>query len=259
MARIIRFLHPYYIVNFLMLICYPVLRLLYGMPDSLRDTKTMLGWPKETEMMALGVVAIIVKYARAVTMEQFLDKIFLFGKMTNVALLFHFSRTGASFYITAAFGTLILLQPPKNHYQQLENMQLSTFEEEVKSFRKSDIPRATLLMFYCDWCKDCTLTEPIFVKVSTKHKRKDIRYAKIDLVRFPELAEDLNIDVSGTSWQLPTFILFYKGREIKRLPAFKGDGSVIKTQIDQKGLVKYFELDKELPQRSYYLKSKKNK
>ena len=52
--------------------------------------------------------------------------------------------------------------------------------------------------------------------------------------------------ISGTSWQLPTLILFYKGLEVCRLPPFKSDGTVIKTTMDEKGVVAYFELDKSV-------------
>ena len=45
------------------------------------------------------------------------------------------------------------------------------------------------------------------------------------------------------SWQLPTIILFYKGKEIKRLPPFKSDGSVVKTTFEEKGVIKYFEME----------------
>ena len=83
-------------------------------------------------------------------------------------------------------------------------------------------------------------------------KRDDgLSFGKIDVVKYPELAEEFRIDTSGVSWQLPTIILFYKGVEVKRLPPFKSDGTVVKTKLDEKGVIKYFELDKSVKDMSF--------
>jgi len=263
MARLAqRFLHPYYLTNFLLLLIYPLVRFTYGIPDSLRDTRTMLGFTKEVEMILLAFVALIVKFARAATLDQYLDKVFLFGKMANGALLFYINRPFATGYLVIAFVTLAVLNPPKILNLSIESMGMGAFQEVVKNCR--DPRRAALVMFHCDWCKDCTLTEPIFSRIADRFRGGGggggpYRFAKVDLVRFPELADEYAVDVSGTSKQLPTFILFYKGEEVKRMPTFKSDGQVVKTGFDVKGMMKWFELDKDFTQTSYYLQRSKKR
>lgn len=45
-----------------------------------------------------------------------------------------------------------------------------------------------------------------------RYANKNRRFAQVDVVAYPEVAEDLNIDMGGTSKQLPTLALFAYGR-----------------------------------------------
>lgn len=45
-----------------------------------------------------------------------------------------------------------------------------------------------------------------------RHASKNRRFGRVDVVAYPEVAEDLNIDTGGTSKQLPTLALFACGR-----------------------------------------------
>lgn len=46
----------------------------------------------------------------------------------------------------------------------------------------------------------------------TRYSDKNRRFAHVDVVAYPDVAENLNIDISGTSKQLPTLVLFVGGR-----------------------------------------------
>jgi thioredoxin-like negative regulator of GroEL len=71
---------------------------------------------------------------------------------------------------------------------------------------------------------------------SRRYATPQLKFAKIDVARYQELADEFNIDTSGSSSQLPTVILFTGGKEDRRLPAFK-DGQVVKTLLDKVGKV----------------------
>ena len=45
---------------------------------------------------------------------------------------------------------------------------------------------------------------------------------------------------------------------MKRLPPFKGDGSVVKTVMDWKGVTAFFELEKKVKEMSFIHKSSKS-
>jgi len=55
-----------------------------------------------------------------------------------------------------------------------------------------------------------------------------VQFAKMDLGRWPRIAKELNVSLSGTSKQLPTLIMYENGRECARIPHIFADGSVAK-------------------------------
>ena len=78
-----------------------------------------------------------------------------------------------------------------------------------------------------------------------RYATPQLKFAKINVARYQELADEFRIDTSGSSWQLPTLILFTNGEEEKRLPDFSADGKVIKTILDKPGIVAVFGLDSQ--------------
>ena len=116
------------------------------------------------------------------------------------------------------------------------------------------------MAFWADWCEKCQFLEAMLASLSLKYSKDGLAFGKVDVVKYPELAEEFRIDTSGTSWQLPTIILFYKGVEVKRLPPFKADGTVVKTsRMDENGVVKVFELDKPVEDMSFKRGGKRGK
>ena len=108
-----------------------------------------------------------------------------------------------------------------------------------------DKDKVWLVSFWADWCETCNFLEPTLASLSVKYGfgPDGVEFGKVDVVKYPELAEEFRIDTSGTTSQLPSVVMFYRGLEVKRLPPFKSDGTVVKTKIDRKGIEKYFELE----------------
>jgi len=72
-------------------------------------------------------------------------------------------------------------------------------------------------------------------------------FGLVDVVYSREVAREFQINDTYMTRQLPTVILFHRGREIRRLPAFKSDGSVVGGRIAYEDAVSYFELDSSKP------------
>lgn len=79
-----------------------------------------------------------------------------------------------------------------------------------------------------------------------RYKSSKLRFATVDLAQWPELGERFTIDTSGTSWQLPTLMMFEAAKESSRLPPLKPDGTVEKVKIDSEGIRAYFKLDQRM-------------
>jgi len=110
-----------------------------------------------------------------------------------------------------------------------------------------------LVEFYTTWHPVCIAVEPVFAELSLKYGCDCLRFAKVDLGRFPSVSKDMNIDTSGSSKQLPTLIFFEDGKEAARIPHVFSDNSVNKGLFRRKDIIKGFALDE------YYAKLKDHK
>lgn len=156
----------------------------------------------------------------------------------------------------------ITIQPKKfSGASQIEHFNTISFKSRVREASdKEDAKTVWVVAFWADWCEKCQFLEAMFAGLSLKYRKSGLAFGKVDVVKYPELADEFRIDTSGMSWQLPTIILLYKGVEVKRMPPFKSDGTVVKTsRIDEKGIVKVFELDKDVQDMSFRSIGKGNK
>lgn len=64
--------------------------------------------------------------------------------------------------------------------------------------------------FWAEWCAPCKVAEPIIHKLAEKYQKKMI-FCRLNVDKYPELARVHEV------MSIPTFIIFYKGREIQRL------------------------------------------
>lgn len=69
----------------------------------------------------------------------------------------------------------------------------------------------------------------------SRYSSDTLRFAKLDLARWPHVAKEHRIDMAGASPQLPTLIMFEKGKEIARIPHVFSDGSVAKGRYRKVG------------------------
>jgi len=64
--------------------------------------------------------------------------------------------------------------------------------------------------FWAEWCAPCKVIEPILQRLAEKYYEKII-FCRINVDRHPEIARIHEV------MSIPTFIIFHKGKEIKRL------------------------------------------
>ncbi len=146
----------------------------------------------------------------------------------------------------------IALQVPKYSCDEVEHLTGLQFNELVRGEGVTSISKATkskneavswVVMFHADWCESSVYLEPMFANLAEKYSGPKKRFARVDIVQYPDIAEDMNIDVSGTTKQLPTLALFSNGREISRLQVIDSHGKVVRRRLDKCGVIKHFALD----------------
>eukprot|EP00904_Undaria_pinnatifida_P003660 jgi/Undpi1/13295/HiC_scaffold_8.g02957.m1 len=253
-----RFGHLYYVVNAAMVLGYGVLRLYFSSPR-LVTTQTWTGQSQEMEVLGLAAASLLSKYRKIATFDELLDKLFFHGKSSVAILLFFVGVPHSVSYILIWTVVALVVQYP--HFAlptEVKALSPGDFQSMVRSsaVNATGPQVAWLVMFHADWCSGSNTIQPMFGALARRHASKNRRFGRVDVVAYPEVAEDLNIDTGGTSKQLPTLALFACGREVCRLPTFASDGRVVRARLDERGVTKYFELDKDFKATSYARKSK---
>jgi len=106
---------------------------------------------------------------------------------------------------------------PEPTYKGPENVTYfrgNDMDEELKREKKI----VWIVEFYTAWNPSCVNFAPIYADLSNQYGMENLRFAKIDVGRFPEVARRYRVDDSSLSRQLPTVILFKEGKECIRRP-----------------------------------------
>jgi thiol-disulfide isomerase/thioredoxin len=260
-----RFVSLYYLLNF----GVPLMYLGFIYPSSRYEPASQcltLGFSnyltQEQETALMVFFTYLLKLRSHATIDESVQKLFMLLKLATVLFAFLSGEKSTGITLGAMYSVMFMgLQPPRfKGASNIEHLNPVAMKNRVRSPEsKAEGRRVWIVAFWADWCETCNFLEAMLASLSMKYssepgmrKREDgLSFGKVDVVKYPELAEEFRIDTSGTSWQLPTLILFYKGVEVRRLPPFKSDGTVVKTKMDVKGVVKYFELDTSVGEMSF--------
>ncbi|KAI7873060.1 hypothetical protein BDF14DRAFT_70152 [Spinellus fusiger] len=101
-------------------------------------------------------------------------------------------------------------------------------EEPKESETKTDTAKYWVVMLYANWSVSCLNFEGILAKVSLDYDCDDIKFGKIDIDIYPDMAQEFGVSRDPASFDLPTLLLLQDGVECCRLPQLtvaKEDGS----------------------------------
>ena len=243
-----RFSDRYYVLNTLFVLSYIPIRLHIIKQNStvVNSHDPYFGIPKEAEIILMTLFFIASKYRKCATMDAFIPFIFLYSNIGQAALYYYIGIPYFFWYSIVAVILFLTLRPPKYTGPEFAvDLNPEMLDRRILKKPKEDkIDITWVVYFYADWCDASRAHDPLFAALSLKYNDTSrLKFAKVDIVRYPELAEKYAIDQSPSAHQLPTFILFKKGKETSRLPPFNSEGKVVKTIMDQKGIEAVFNLD----------------
>ncbi|ORZ13562.1 hypothetical protein BCR42DRAFT_330642 [Absidia repens] len=113
-----------------------------------------------------------------------------------------------------------------------------------------------VVMLYANWSVACLNFEAVLAKLSLQYDVSHIRFGKIDIGIYSDLAQEYGVSIDPASLSLPTLVLFKYGVELRRLPELtvqedKLNTSAVKDTITQLGwskkpatVINTFQLDK---------------
>lgn len=127
---------------------------------------------------------------------------------------------------------------------RMEDFTPASFAELVEDRADSNV--AWLVEFFAPWAPQCLYLEPVIAELSLKYSSEHLRFGKMDVSRWPALAKKYKISVRGENGnQLPTLIMFEKGKEGGRIPHVYNDGKVAAGKFRRHDIVTAFALDEK--------------
>ncbi|RLN88677.1 hypothetical protein BBJ28_00009099 [Nothophytophthora sp. Chile5] len=243
-----RFLGPYYVCNLVALLVYLPIRYHYD-SEALRDRDNYLNIPLlEIFLMALG--SWLINYRKKATADGVIALFFMYGKLGVLAALYYLDTALFGWYAVYCLVLFMAVGQPKyDGPAKITELNPAQMERLVKPAAKASgarkgsktdaTPNSWLVFYYADWSDYCLEHEPMLADLSIRYSSDSLRFGKVDVNKWSDLAVENRIDVSAASWQLPTLILFQDGKEAMRLPPIDVDGKVTKTILDQvRGIVR---------------------
>jgi len=180
------------------------------------------------------------KYRKAPTTESFLSTCFLCSKFAVLFLAYLIDTRIFAWYVILFSATLVTLQGPKFDWgDSVEVLSPPTLAPYSTAGQKKP---PLLVFFFASWNQACTDLIPTFAKLAERYSCNSLRFAKVDVSQWPELAKQHKVDTSAMSSQLPALLLFEGGEVSQRLPP-EGSKPVL---IDEAGIIAFFQLDGRL-------------
>lgn len=219
---------PYYWVNILLSLSYILAKKTPGICSYLFtsvETQCELDG-RETEILFFLAIVVMIRTRKtgSVTMINYLTSSFIYTKIANVILW-----TYSDYFYGIAFGVIFIITAlvlPEPTYSGPENVTYFrtafALDDELQN-NKNDV---WLVTFYCVWQPSCVNFAPIFSELSSEYHLDNLRFGKVDIGRFQDVAKKYCISDSSLSRQLPTIILFKNGKEIIRRPCVDAKGRI---------------------------------
>ncbi|SAM05404.1 hypothetical protein [Absidia glauca] len=97
-----------------------------------------------------------------------------------------------------------------------------------------------VVMLYANWSVACLNFEAVLAKLSLRYDAEHIKFGKIDIGFYGDVAQEYGVSIDPASLSLPTLVLFKHGVEIRRLPELtvkedQSNAAVVKDTITQLG------------------------
>ncbi|XP_037927227.1 thioredoxin-related transmembrane protein 2 homolog [Teleopsis dalmanni] len=222
---------PYYWVNILLAISYLLAKKLIPICTRVfkhRGDEMCELDSRETEILFFLLIVIMIRSRKtgSVTMINYLSASFIYTKVANTILwAYNDFRFGLGFLLLCILVGMLLPEPSyrgPEHITYFRNHEI--FEEELTRDKRIN----WLICFYTVWNPSCVNFAPVFAELSAEYSLENLRFGKIDIGRFPIVAQKYHISDSSFSRQLPTVILFQNGKEVERRPTVSANSKLQK-------------------------------
>ncbi|XP_025090057.1 thioredoxin-related transmembrane protein 2-like [Pomacea canaliculata] len=231
------FFRLHYATNLLLAALFFILKTTPIVCDALfQDCKLEL---REWEWLTFLGCIIVLKNRRQVNLASYLTTACTFGKALNFILFFKQSIALGIVYVCLCLLHFVFLpQPVYEGPEKIVYFRGPNLQEELERDKRI----TWLVSFYAAWSPQCLTFAPIFSELSAEYGLDNLKFGKMDVSRYQQVADKFGINTSTWSKQLPTVILFQEGKEKIRRPV-STKKTTLKFPFTKENVVRDFELN----------------
>lgn len=223
-----RFLHPYYVFNGALCVAFIGLRLKHYSPKELA-AEDMFGITREQQIYFCLVLMLFTRILSAPTIDAYLSSAFMFARVTILLCLWYMNTRLAIFFF--ALWCLIYAVFPQPRYRlpsSITTLNSASFDDRITRNKHRTI---YVVWLHATWSARCSQLSPILASLAKSYSHPRLRFARLDVSKFPATAEKLGVSVSAASKELPAIICFNQGKEVARIPITDARGNIPKQWI----------------------------
>jgi len=210
----------------------------HGPLDDVCGTLSM----EEYQIFMFLAVVVCMKTRKAASWQDFAGTCFLFTKVANAGLFYFQNGTACALYALATLAVFFLFpEPVYKGPESVTYFTAQTLEQALDTARSKKT--VWLIEFYSNSSQPCIKMSPHFSEVSNSYELKNLQFGKIDVYRYPKVAEKYNINNGLLRNDLPTMILFENGDPITRRPAKTAKNTILSVLPSTKSIVSNFDLN----------------
>ncbi|XP_059479798.1 thioredoxin-related transmembrane protein 2 homolog [Neocloeon triangulifer] len=235
---------PYYWVNLLLTFSYILGKKIVPICELIFPDKTECGEidMRESEILFFLLIVVVMRARKtgSMSMVSYLSSSFIYTKGANLILWFYSdTKLGIAYGAIFILVGLLLPEPTYKGPENVTYFRGTDLEEEIKRDKRI----TWIVTFYTAWNPSCVNFAPIFAELSNQYGLENLRFAKVDIGRFPEVAKRFRIDDSSLSRQLPTVILFKDAKEHIRRPDIDTSNKLHKFYFSEDNVKAAFDLN----------------
>ncbi|CAL1547698.1 unnamed protein product [Lymnaea stagnalis] len=242
---------PHYITNIILATLYFILKNTPNVCSLLFSSCTLD--MREWEWLTFLACVIVLKNRKQASIVEYMSNACLFAKALSVICFFNYSPAYGILYVLLCLAHVMFL--PKPVYQGPESIVYFRGPNLCDEIARDK--RVTwLITFYVAWSPKCVNLAPVFSEISNEYNLENLKFGKIDISRYPNIAEKYEINTGALSRQLPTIILFQEGKETERRP-IPTKHVTLKFDFTKPNIIKEFKLNEIYAQCKKSLASRK--
>lgn len=218
---VVQFLHPHYVFNVILSVIFFALKTVEPICSAIFDDCQLE--LREWELLTFMGCIIVMKNRKQPSYATYIETACMFAKLLSTFLFMRQNPVFGVVYVIACLFHLVFLPRPAYSGPDLVTyFRGPNLEHEIERDKRV----TWLIEFFAAWAPTCVNFGHDFSELSAKYTLENLKFGKIDVTRYPEVAKKFEISTSSWSKQLPTVILFQNGKETRRRPAIDSKGNV---------------------------------